>query len=67
MRIKNESKRTYCFNGGLVYPGRIANVDDDVALELVKKYPDELLALDSPKVVDSVNTESAAPKKSKKK
>lgn len=48
MRIKNESKRLYCFNGGQVLPGRVVDIKDEaVAKALIKAYPGELIALDN--------------------
>lgn len=48
MRIKNESKRLYCFSGGQVLPGRVVDIKDEaVAKALIKAYPGELIALDN--------------------
>lgn len=62
MRIKNESKRLYCFNGGQVHPGRVVDIKDEaVAKALIKAYPGELIALDNIEVeiIESVAKEEA--------
>lgn len=47
MRIRNESKRAFCFNGGSVLPGRVVDIkDEQIAKALVSGYPRELVALD---------------------
>ena len=71
MRIKNESKRLYCFNGGQVLPGRVVDIKDEaVAKALIKAYPGELIALDNieVEVVEPVAKKGAnkAPKAKKK-
>lgn len=79
MRIKNESKRLYCFNGGQVLPGRVVDIKDEaVAKALINAYPGELIALDnieveviepvSEEVLEEVAEEqlSEAPKAKKK-
>ena len=48
MKIKNESKRTYFFNGGYVAPGCVVDIlDKAVADALIKGYPGELTCLDN--------------------
>ena len=48
MKIKNESQRTFCFNGGCVAPGKVVDVlDKAVANALIKGYPGELVCLDT--------------------
>lgn len=79
MRIKNESKRLYCFNGGQVAPGRVVDIKDEaIAKALVNAYPGELIALDnieveviepiSEEVSEEISEEKAseAPKAKKK-
>lgn len=47
MKIKNESQRTYFFNGGLVAPGKVVDIlDKAVATALINGYPGELICLD---------------------
>lgn len=62
MRIKNESKRLYCFSGGQVLPGRVVDVKDEaVAKALIKAYPGELIALENieVEVIEPVAKEEA--------
>ncbi len=48
MRIKNESKRIYQFNGGQILPGRVVDIENEQLAEaLIKGYPNELVALDN--------------------
>lgn len=52
MKIKNESKRTYFFNGGYVAPGCVVDIlDKAVAEALIKGYPGELTCLDNVEAV----------------
>ena len=47
MRIRNEGKRTYCFNGGSIAPKEVVDIKDEaVARALLKCYPNELVSLD---------------------
>jgi hypothetical protein len=47
MRIKNESQRVFCFNGGSIKPGEVVDLQDEkVAEALVKGYPGEIFCLD---------------------
>lgn len=47
MRIKNESQRVFCFNGGSIRPGEVVDLQDEkVAEALVKGYPGEIFCLD---------------------
>jgi hypothetical protein len=51
MRIKNESQRTFCFNGGSVAPGKVVDIlDKKVAEALIKGYPGEIFCLDNAEV-----------------
>ena len=48
MKIRNDSKRTYFFNGGYVAPGCAVDIlDKAVADALIKGYPGELTCLDN--------------------
>ena len=48
MRIKNEGKRTFFFNGGKIAPGEVVDIRDEaIAKALLKCYPNELICLDS--------------------
>lgn len=48
MKIRNDSKRTYFFNGGYVAPGQVVDIlDKAVAEALIKGYPGELTCLDN--------------------
>ena len=64
MRIKNESQRVFCFNGGSVAPGEVVDIrDENVAKALIKGYPGEIFCLDVSDVkvipaVDSVKEET---------
>ncbi len=47
MRIRNEGKRVYCFNGGSIAPKEVVDIKDEaVARALLKCYPNELVSLD---------------------
>lgn len=47
MRIKNEGKRTFCFNGGSIAPHEVVDLKDEaVCRALLKCYPNELISLD---------------------
>ena len=47
MRIKNEGKRTFCFNGGSIAPREVVDLKDEaIAKALLKCYPNELISLD---------------------
>lgn len=47
MRIKNEGKRTFCFNGGSIAPGEVVDLKDEaICRALLKCYPNELISLD---------------------
>lgn len=62
MRIKNEGKRTFFFNGGKIAPGEVVDIRDEViAKALLKCYPKELLCLDGleVRVVESKKEEPA--------
>jgi len=51
MRIKNEGKRTFFFNGGKIAPGEVVDIRNvAIANALLKCYPDELICLDDLKV-----------------
>lgn len=48
MKIRNDSKRTYFFNGGYVAPGCVVDIlDTAVADALIKGYPGELTCLEN--------------------
>ena len=62
MRIKNEGKRTFFFNGGKIAPGEVVDIRNvAIAQALLKCYPNELISLDDLKVrvVESEKTEPA--------
>lgn len=62
MRIRNEGKRTFFFNGGKIAPGEVVDIRDEaIAKALLKCYPNELVCLDNLKVrvVESKKTEPA--------
>lgn len=47
MKIRNESKRTYLFNGGSIKPKEVVDIKDKaIAHALILNYPDELVCLD---------------------
>ena len=47
MRIRNEGKRTYCFNGGSISPKEVVDIKDEaIARALLKCYPNEFVSLD---------------------
>lgn len=47
MRIRNEGKRVFFFNGGSIAPSEVIELcDKAVATALVKCYPDELKCLE---------------------
>ena len=51
MRIKNESQRVFCFNGGSIAPGKVVDIQDEkIANALVKGYPGEIFCLDTAEV-----------------
>lgn len=51
MRIKNESQRLFCFNGGSIAPGKVVDIqDENVAKALIKGYPGEIFCLDTVEV-----------------
>lgn len=51
MKIKNESHRTFYFNGGAIVPGEVVDVQDvNVANALIKGYKGELFCLDTAEV-----------------
>lgn len=51
MRIKNESQRVFCFNGGSIAPGEVADIQDEkIAEALVKGYPGEIFCLETTEV-----------------
>ena len=51
MRIKNEGKRTFFFNGGKIAPGEVVDIRNAaIAQALLKCYPNELVCLDDLKV-----------------
>lgn len=48
MRIRNEGKRTFFFNGGKIAPGEVVDIRDEaIAKALLKCYPNELVCLDN--------------------
>ena len=48
MKIRNESKRTYCFNGGTIQPNEVVDIKDEaIANALIINYPNELICLDA--------------------
>jgi len=60
MRIKNEGKRTFFFNGGKIAPGEVVDIRDEaIAKALLKCYPNELICLDDleVRVVESKKSE----------
>ena len=79
MRIRNEGKRTFFFNGGKIAPGEVVDIRDEaVAKALLKAYPKELICLDDLKVtvvesqkddsaVEEPEAEAPAPKKTSRK
>ena len=59
MRIRNEGKRTFFFNGGKIAPGEVVDIRDEaIAKALLKCYPNELICLDNleVRVVESKKT-----------
>ena len=78
MRIRNEGKRTFFFNGGKIAPGEVVDIRDEaIAKALLKCYPNELICLDDleVRVVESkketapeegAGDEAPAPKKTSK-
>ena len=47
MRIRNEGKRTYCFNGGSIAPKEVVDIKNEaIARALLKCYPNEFVSLD---------------------
>ena len=51
MKIKNESQRVFCFNGGSVAPGKVVDIQDrKIAEALIKGYPNELFCLETAEV-----------------
>ena len=79
MKIRNEGKRTFFFNGGKAVPGEVVDIRDEaVANALLKCYPEELICLDTLKVTvvespkeepvkEEPKEEKPAPKKTGKK
>lgn len=66
MRIKNESKRIFIFNGGSVAPYRVADIKDrKVAEALLKCYPNDLVCLDNIKVDTVVEDKAKLVEKAK--
>jgi len=60
MRIRNEGKRTFFFNGGKIAPGEVVDIRDEaIAKALLKCYPNELVCLDNleVRVVESKKSE----------
>ena len=48
MRIRNEGKRTFFFNGGKIEPKEVVDIrDEHIATALLKNYPNELVCLDN--------------------
>lgn len=48
MKIRNESKRTYFFNGGCIRPNEVCDIKDEaVAKALCINYPTEIICLDN--------------------
>lgn len=48
MKIRNDSNRVYCFNGGRIMPKRTVDIKDEkIAKALLKGYPNELKCVDS--------------------
>ena len=47
MRIRNEGKRTFYFNGGSIAPSEVVELKDKaISLALIKCYPNELKCLE---------------------
>ena len=47
MRIRNEGKRSFYFNGGSIAPKEVVDLKNEaVAKALLKCYPNELVSLD---------------------
>lgn len=47
MRIRNEGKRTFYFNGGSIAPKEVVDLKEKATYEaLLKCYPNELVSLD---------------------
>ena len=72
MRIKNVGRSTIIFKGGSLEAGKVAVFQGDaeeIAISLLKTYPDKFIDLDNIKkedVVDVVIDEDKAPKSRKK-
>lgn len=69
MRIKNESQRVFCFNGGSVAPGKVVDIlDEKVAEALIKGYPGEIFCLDNvdAEVIPAVKSEKEEAEKEEK-
>lgn len=64
MKIRNESKRVYNFNGGSIAPGRTIEVGDaKIAKALIANYPGDLVCLDTIKVDAVIEAEKVPEKK----
>ena len=51
MKIRNEGKRTFFFNGGKIAPGEVVDIRNEaIAKALLNSYPKELICLDDLKV-----------------
>ena len=70
MKIRNEGKRTFFFNGGKIAPGEVVDIRNEaIAKALLNAYAKEIICLDDLKVtvVESPKEEKPAPKKTGKK
>lgn len=51
MKIRNEGKRTFFFNGGKIAPGEVVDIrNETIAKALLGSYSKELICLDDLKV-----------------
>lgn len=65
MRIRNEGKRTFFFNGGKIAPKEVVDIrDEKIAKALLKCYPRELVCLDdlNARVIETEETPAEEPK-----
>ena len=63
MKIRNEGKRTFLFNGGKIAPGEVVDIRDEaIAKALLSAYAKEIISLEDIKVrvVESKKEEPVA-------
>lgn len=63
MKIRNEGKRTFLFNGGKIAPGEVVDIRDEaIAKALLSAYAKEIISLEDLKVrvVESKKEEPVA-------